>query len=87
MTMRVDGGLYPALGRFFRTTQELADAGCMSRKRAFDCLRGDKDFTRQEKQAIANAIIAKAASHEIEESVEGFLEARQDFDKYFKKGV
>ena len=50
--MRASGGLYPALGRYFSTMQELADAGCMSPRRAQDCLRGIKQFTDQEKVAI-----------------------------------
>ncbi len=50
---------YPALGQYFRTVQELADAACMGRTRATDCLAGRKDFTEQEKQAIWNAILVK----------------------------
>lgn len=57
--MRASGGLYPALGRYFSTMQELADAGCMSPRRAQDCLRGIKQFTDQEKVAIYNSIRLK----------------------------
>lgn len=57
--MRASGGLYPALGRYFSTLQELADAGCMSPRRAQDCLRGIKQFTNQEKVAIYNNIRLK----------------------------
>lgn len=57
--MRASGGLYPALGRYFSTMQELADAGCMSPRRAQDCLRGTKQFTDQEKVAIYNNIRLK----------------------------
>lgn len=57
--MRASGGLYPALGRYFSTMQELADAGCMSPRRAQDCLRGIKQFTDQEKVAIYNNIRLK----------------------------
>lgn len=87
MTMRVNGGLYPALNRFFATSQEFADECGMSRKRVSDCLRGNKEFKATEKNAIVNAIIAKAALGQIEGNVEEFLKAKQDFDKYFRKGA
>ena len=57
--MRASGGIYPSLGRYFRNLQELADAGCMSPRRAQDCLRGLKQFTEQEKRAIARAVMLK----------------------------
>lgn len=57
--MRADMGLYPSLGRYFSNMQELADAGCMSRTRLTDCLHGRKQFTDQEKVAIANYIELK----------------------------
>ena len=57
--MRGSCGLYPSLGRYFSSLQELADAGCMSPRRAQDCLRGLKQFTDQEKVAIYNNIRLK----------------------------
>ena len=57
--MKASCGLYPALGRFFETKKELADAGCMSRQRLDDCLNGKKQFTNQEKVAIYNNIRLK----------------------------
>ena len=45
--------LYPKLKSFFDNETELAHAGCMSRKRLYDCLNGYKDFTRAEKKAIS----------------------------------
>lgn len=56
--MTASAGLYPSLGRNFRSLTELAHAGCMSRRRARDCLDGVKAFTRAEKKAIASHIIA-----------------------------
>lgn len=67
--------LYPQLRRHFKSVQELADAGCMSRTRAWQCLHGIKPFTDQEKRAIWNAIIIK----------EHQLESRGDFDEKFKR--
>lgn len=57
--MTASCGLYPSLGRNFESLTELAHAGCMSRRRARDCLDGVKTFTRAEKKAIASHIIAK----------------------------
>ena len=57
--MTAAGGLYPALGRYFRSLKDLAEAGCMSRQRARDCLDGVKQFTDAEKKAIAANILAK----------------------------
>lgn len=51
--------LYPSLTRYFKNQTELAHAGCMSRKRLYDCLYGHKEFTRAEKKAIAGNIVAK----------------------------
>ena len=50
---------YPSLTRFFKNQTELAHAGCMSRTRLWECLTGQKDFTRAEKKAIAGNIVAK----------------------------
>lgn len=50
--MRASSGMYPSLGRYFKTIQEMADAGCMGRTRLRDCLDGKKEFTKQEKSAI-----------------------------------
>lgn len=49
----MNGSLYPALGRYFKNATELAHAGCMSRTRLWECLKGTKDFTRAEKKAIS----------------------------------
>ena len=57
--MRGSCGLYPSLGRYFDSKQELADAGCMSRQRLDDCLHGKRQFTKQEKVAIYNNIRLK----------------------------
>ena len=51
--------IYPALGRYFKSVSELADAACMGRTRATDILKGRKEFTEPEKLAIARAITIK----------------------------
>lgn len=55
--MTASNSLYPSLGRFFKTQEELAHAGCMSRTRLTDCLAGRKEFTEAEKRAIAANIV------------------------------
>lgn len=57
--MTASSGIYPSLGRYFKSLTELAHAGCMSRRRARECLDGDKDFTRAEKKAITANIAMK----------------------------
>ena len=71
----IRSGLYPQLGRYFKTTEELASAGCMSVRRLYDVLHGKKEFTEQEKRAIWNAILIK----------ENKLEVSGDFDERFKR--
>lgn len=55
----MNNSLYPSLGRYFKNLTELAHAGCMSRTRLYQILKGEKDFTRAEKKAIAANIQAK----------------------------
>lgn len=49
----MNGSMYPALGRYFENQTELAHAGCMSRTRLWECLTGQRDFTRAQKKAIS----------------------------------
>lgn len=83
--------LYPSLNRFFKNQTELAHAGCMSRRRLFDCLSGTKDFTRAEKKAISANIVVKILTKDgIEDpidyaSLSRAVEAYQGkFDEVFK---
>ena len=71
----IRSGLYPQLGRYFRTLDELASAGCMSVRRLYDVLHGKKQFTEDEKRAIWNAVLVK--QHGIEVS--------GDFDAQFRR--
>ena len=57
--MTASGGLYPSLGRYFKSLKELARAGCMSERRCRDCLDGIKDFSRAEKKAISSNIVMR----------------------------
>jgi hypothetical protein len=68
--------LYPALRRFFRSNQELADAACMGRTRLWKIQKGKAEFTDQEKAAIARAIKLKELKVNVEAA---------DLDKYKRK--
>lgn len=70
--------LYPALRRFFRSNQELADAACMGRTRLWMIQRGEAEFTEQEKAAIARAIKLKELKVNVEAA---------DLDKYKRKDM
>lgn len=59
------GTLYPSLNRFFENLTELSHAGCMSRKRLWECLTGVKNFTRAEKKAIAANIAVRIMDNKV----------------------
>ena len=85
--MTTNGGIYPAIGRFFRTKKELADAACMSPTKLWRCLKGKQSFTENEQKAIVRAILLKLYAEGKEQEMKEMFEALTDFDKYFKKGV
>lgn len=68
--------VWPALRRFFRSSQELADAACMGRTRLWMIQKGKAEFTDQEKAAIARAIKLKELKVNVEAA---------DLDKYKRK--
>ena len=83
--MRAELKVYPRLGRYFRNCEELASAGCMKRNRLYKVLKGEKQFTDQEKRAIANSIIGKMVAGEIEATeLQEMVKARESFDEVFK---
>ena len=87
--MTASGGLYPALGRYFKNLTELANAGCMSRTRARECLDGVKTFTRAEKKAISANIVTGILTRsafinyaELEAAIDAW---NGQFDEIYKK--
>ena len=87
--MTASGGLYPALGRYFKNLTELAHAGCMSRTRARECLDGVKTFTRAEKKAISANIVTGILTRsafinyaELEAAIDAW---NGQFDEIYKK--
>ena len=88
--MNAAGGLYPSLGRYFKSLTDLAEAGCMSRQRARDCLDGKKEFTDAEKKAIAANVLAKQLNerHSTPVDFENAMEAWNGaFDAIYRKKV
>ena len=84
--MRASTGVFPRLGRYFETMNELADAGNISPRRMFDCVRGIKQFTDREKRAIVNAIIAHmVVTGKKKDELQDMVEALDDFDKVFRR--
>lgn len=89
--MSASSGRYPSLGRYFRTLKELADAGCMSRQRARDCLDGVKEFTEQEKMALARACLINRMTRNMNgfglkemNDLDRAMEGGEGFDEVFK---
>lgn len=87
--MRADGGVYPRLGRYFKTKGEFADAACMTRPTLNKTLQGDRPFTRQEKLAISNALAFKVFRGEITDLTYNQLEEcctyKHTFDELFRE--
>ena len=79
---------YPSLSRYFENQTELAHAGCMSRKRLWSCLTGEKEFTRAEKKAIAANIVVRIMDRpsfdyaELEKAVRAW---KGNFDTEYRK--
>lgn len=84
----MNGTLYPSLNRYFKNLTELAHAGCMSRTRLWECLSGQKDFTRAEKKAISANIMARLmASQQFDyEELDTAMSAWQGkFDEVYRR--
>ena len=84
------GTLYPSLKNYFENMTELAHAGCMSRKRLYDCLNGIKTFTRAEKKAISANIQAKILdrpSFDYKELTEAHEAWKGKFDEIYRRKI
>lgn len=62
--MRADGGVYPRLGRYFKTAGEFAEAACMTRPTLTEVLQDNREFTRSEKAAICGRLLAKVLAND-----------------------
>jgi hypothetical protein len=52
--MRAACGVYPRLGRYFKSASELAFAAVMTRPTLLQVLNGQREFTKAEKTALCN---------------------------------
>lgn len=84
--MRANCGVYPRLGRYFKTAQELADAATMSRPTLLAVLKGNRAFTWQEKRAICDRLAIKVLKQEIDDLTlkELIYPNSTEFDELFK---
>lgn len=84
----MNGSMYPALGRYFENQTELAHAGCMSRTRLWECLTGQRDFTRAQKKAISANIALRLMNEksinyqELEDATEAW---KGKFDEIYRR--
>lgn len=84
----MNGSMYPALGRYFENQTELAHAGCMSRTRLWECLTGQRDFTRAQKKAISANIALRLMNEksinyqELENATEAW---KGKFDEIYRR--
>lgn len=83
--MKSECGLFPSLGKHFSNLEEMAEAGCMSRRRLYSILKGEKRFTEAEQKAIKNAVAIKAIrEHRETELIHKIIENQEGFDELFK---
>lgn len=81
--MKAKGGVYPRLGRYFKTAEEFADAACMTRPTLNEVLAGKRDFTKQEQNAICGALAFKVIKKEIADITIAEL-ITDSFDELFR---
>lgn len=84
----MNGTLYPSLNRYFENLTELAHAGCMSRTRLWECLSGQKDFTRAEKKAISANIIVRlldSSKYDYQDLEDAMSAWKGKFDEMYRR--
>ena len=80
--------LYPALGRYFKSQTELAHAANKSRVYVWECLTGQRDFTRADKKAISSNIAMKlmdSRSYDYQELENAHTAWKSNFDEIYKR--
>lgn len=85
--MKAVSPIYPALGRFFETETQLANAACISRSKAWRCLNGidNEDFTPQQKKALMANVIARMCIGQLDPADMSIaVQAYEGFDEVFK---
>lgn len=77
--------LYPRLGRYFATADELASAACMTRPLLLKSLKGIRPFTQAEQTAIRDRLVVKVLKDPGEDLTVSELLSPSSFDELFKK--
>jgi hypothetical protein len=90
--MKTISYIYPSLGKYFANITDLANAACVSRTHTYECLKGDKQFTPQQKKAIVADIITRITRgdrwDEVDErDLPRLFEAYCNFDEVFRSEV
>lgn len=86
--MTCSDSLYPSLGRYFKSQTELAHAANKSRTYIWECLNGQRKFTRADKKAISANIIAKELAKPVideRELSDGLKAWKGNFDEIYKR--
>lgn len=81
-------GLYPSLGRHFKSMTELAHAANRSRDYVWRCLNGERDFTRADKKAISANIVMKllnSTSYDYQELEDANRAWSGEFDEIYRR--
>ena len=86
--MTCSDSLYPSLGRYFKSQTELAHAANKSRTYVWECLSGQRKFTRADKKAIASSIVVRELDKPIidEKELSDAMRAyKGKFDEIYKR--
>lgn len=86
--MTCSDSLYPSLGRYFKSQTELAHAANKSRTYIWECLNGQRKFTRADKKAISANIVVRELDKPIidEKELSDAMRAyKGKFDEIYKR--
>ena len=86
--MTCSDSLYPSLGRYFKSQTELAHAANKSRTYIWECLNGQRKFTRADKKAISASIVVRELDKPIidEKELSDAMRAyKGKFDEIYKR--
>ena len=86
--MTASGGLYPSLGRHFKSMTELAHAANRSRDYIYRCLNGQRNFTRADKKAISANIALKlmnSKTYDYQELEDANRAWKGEFDEVYRR--
>ena len=86
--MTCSDSLYPSLGRYFKSQTELAHAANKSRTYIWECLNGQRKFTRADKKAISANIALKlmnSKTYDYQELEDANRAWKGEFDEVYRR--